>query len=162
MYLATFTSPIGIVEIRATDTGISSLSIMDKGDETPTKGKTPKHLKECIKQLGQYFRKERKDFDLPLDPEGTEFQKQVWQQLQEIPFGKTCTYLDLSKKLNNEKAIRAVGSANGRNPIWLIIPCHRVIGANGKLIGYAGGLWRKEWLLNFENAWPQAQLFGGS
>jgi methylated-DNA-[protein]-cysteine S-methyltransferase len=162
MFLAAINSPVGLIEIQATDTGIASLFFREQPTEAPSKGKVPKHLKEAVKQLEQYFRKERTDFELPLDPQGTDFQRQVWQELQSIPFGKTCTYLDLSRKLNNEKAVRAVGTANGSNPISLFIPCHRVIGTNGKLIGYGGGLWRKEWLLNFENAWPQAQLFGGN
>ena len=86
-----------------------------------------------------------------LHPSGTEFQKKVWQELLNIPFGKTCSYLELSKKLGDVKAIRAVAAANGKNPLWIVIPCHRVIGSDGSLTGYAGGLWRKKWLLEHEN-----------
>jgi methylated-DNA-[protein]-cysteine S-methyltransferase len=110
-------------------------------------------------QLQQYFEGSRTDFSLKLQPEGTPFQQEVWKELQNIPFGKTSTYLKQSLKLGNKKAIRAVASANGKNPIWIIIPCHRVIGTDGSLTGYAGGLWRKKWLLEHENPPKQTSLF---
>jgi methylated-DNA-[protein]-cysteine S-methyltransferase len=91
--------------------------------------------------------------------QGTEFQKKVWQELLHIPYGKTCSYLDLSKKIGDVKAIRAVASANGKNPLWIVVPCHRVIGTDGSLTGYAGGLWRKKWLLEHENPIKQESLF---
>jgi len=103
-------------------------------------------------QLKEYFAGTRKEFDVPLDIEGTDFQKRVWNELQKIPYGKTISYKTLSEKLGDVKAIRAVGKANGQNPIAIIIPCHRVIGANGNLIGYAGGLAIKEKLLHLEGA----------
>ncbi|MCK5677367.1 MAG: methylated-DNA--[protein]-cysteine S-methyltransferase, partial [Flavobacteriaceae bacterium] len=98
-------------------------------------------------------------FDLKLNPQGTDFQQNVWNELQRIPYGKTTSYLDQSKKMGNVKAIRAIASANGKNPIWIIIPCHRVIGSDGSLTGYAGGLWRKKWLLEHENPTKQTSLF---
>jgi methylated-DNA-[protein]-cysteine S-methyltransferase len=107
-------------------------------------------IKKAINQLEEYLDGNRKNFDLPLSPKGTEFQQRVWNALQEIPYGKTCSYKDIAKNIGNIKACRAVGMANNRNPIAIFIPCHRVIGANGKLVGYAGGLDIKEKLLEIE------------
>ena len=107
--------------------------------------------KEAKQQLSEYFNQQRKAFDLPLAPVGTQFQQNVWQQLCAIPYGETCSYADIAKQLNNPNAVRAVGSANGKNPISIVVPCHRVIGANGTLTGYAGGLTRKAALLTLEN-----------
>lgn len=108
--------------------------------------------KEVQRQLKAYFKKELAEFNLPLDPQGTEFQKSVWNKVEEIRFGQTKTYLEIADSLNNHRAVRAVGLANGKNPIPIIIPCHRVIGANGKLTGYSGGLSRKSFLLEHEGA----------
>ena len=105
---------------------------------------------QCKNQLEEYFRGERKTFDLPLAPKGTEFQQKVWSALQEIPYGEVRSYKDIAEKVGNPKAARAVGMANNRNPIAILIPCHRVVGANGKLVGYAGGMEQKEKLLNLE------------
>ena len=121
--------------------------------------KIPEELKEAVLQLQDYFDGKRTTFTFPLNPSGTDFQKKVWDELLHIPFGKTCSYLDLSKKLGDVKAIRAVASANGKNPLWIVIPCHRVIGTDGSLTGYAGGLWRKKWLLEHENPVKQETLF---
>lgn len=107
-------------------------------------------LQLTMTQLTEYFSGRRKDFDLPLAASGTAFQQSVWQALREIPFGQTASYLDLAQSIKNPKAVRAVGSANGKNPISIVVPCHRVIGTNGKLTGYAGGLDRKLWLLEHE------------
>jgi len=107
-------------------------------------------LIDAERQVQEYFGKWRRSFDLPLRPEGTEFQREVWRLLGQIPFGETISYLELARRLGNEKAVRAVGMANGRNPISIVIPCHRVIGADGNLVGYGGGLWRKEYLLELE------------
>ncbi|WPC39720.1 methylated-DNA--[protein]-cysteine S-methyltransferase [Clostridium sp. JS66] len=107
-------------------------------------------IKEAFKQLQEYLNGNRKKFDLPLEPKGTEFQQKAWNALQQIPYGKTCSYKDIAKSIGNIKACRAVGMANNRNPIAIFIPCHRVIGANGNLVGYAGGLEMKEQLLNLE------------
>ena len=105
---------------------------------------------QCKMQLDEYFRGERKTFDLPLVPKGTDFQKKVWNALKEIPYGETRTYGEIAAAVGNPKAARAVGMANNKNPIGIIIPCHRVVGANGKLVGYAGGMEKKEWLLQLE------------
>ncbi|MGB4608952.1 MAG: methylated-DNA--[protein]-cysteine S-methyltransferase [Tissierellia bacterium] len=107
-------------------------------------------LKDAHKQISEYLKGERRSFDLPLSPSGTEFQQRVWKALTGIPYGETVTYEDIARKVGNEKACRAVGMANNRNPISLIIPCHRVIGKNGKLTGYGGGLGIKEYLLKLE------------
>jgi len=109
--------------------------------------------------LEAYFKGELKEFKLKLNPRGTPFQKTVWQSLLEIPFGETCSYLELSKNLGDVKAIRTVAAANGKKQLWIVIPCHRVIGSDGSLTGYSGGLWRKKWLLDFKNRPLQLQLF---
>jgi methylated-DNA-[protein]-cysteine S-methyltransferase len=114
---------------------------------------------ETVKQLDRYFEGNLKKFELPLAPEGTEFQQKVWHELASIPFGETWSYLDLARKVGTDKHTRAVGLANGKNPIAIIIPCHRVIGNNGDLTGYAGGLHRKKWLLAHEAAYVQLSLF---
>lgn len=118
-------------------------------------------LQQTILQLDEYFAGSRTQFDLPLSPAGTAFQQKVWQQLIQIPFAETITYLHLAKRLGNVKSIRAAASANGKNPLAIIIPCHRVVGADGKLTGYAGGLHRKQWLLEHEAkaAGKQSSLF---
>lgn len=107
-------------------------------------------IKQAIKQLNEYFSGMRKTFDLKLNPAGTKFQRKVWAALLEIPYGKTVSYKEIAKKVGNQNAVRAVGTANGKNPIQIIIPCHRVIGINGDLIGYSGGIETKEALLNLE------------
>lgn len=141
-------SPIGIVEIESDDAFIRSVKFVDEVGENSAE--QPEVLKACSKQLQEYFSGERKTFTVDLQQEGTNFQQQVWKELLEIPFGKTMSYLALSKKLNNVGAIRAVGTANGKNHIAIIVPCHRVIGSDGKLTGYSGGLHRKKWLLEHE------------
>ena len=107
-------------------------------------------IKKCIKQPDQYFAGKRKNFDLRLTFSGSAFQRQVWNELMNIPYGKHISYMTLSKKIENVKAIRAVGTANGSNKICIVVPCHRVIGSNGDLVGYGGDLWRKKWLLDHE------------
>jgi methylated-DNA-[protein]-cysteine S-methyltransferase len=143
-----FQSPIGLIEIIGTETGLTSLNFVD--DSTDASSAVHPALKACVAQLDAYFKGTRREFELELAPEGTPFQQQVWRELLNIPYGRTVTYLDIARAIGNEKAVRAVGAANGQNPISIIIPCHRVIGADGKLTGYGGGLWRKEWLLNHE------------
>ncbi|RAK23607.1 methylated-DNA-[protein]-cysteine S-methyltransferase [Flavobacterium aquaticum] len=150
-------TPLGCAEICGDEIGISKIHILN--DETEISTKIPKELKEAVSQLQDYFNGKRTDFTFKINPLGTDFQKNVWQELLNIPFGKTCSYLDLSKKLGDVKAIRAVASANGKNPLWIVIPCHRVIGSDGSLTGYAGGLWRKKWLLEHENPVKQESLF---
>jgi methylated-DNA-[protein]-cysteine S-methyltransferase len=107
-------------------------------------------LKKSISQLDEYFEGKRKDFDLPLGQAGSAFQMNVWDHLTKIPYGKTISYLQLSKQIGDVKAIRAIAAANGKNNLAIVVPCHRVIGSNATLVGYAGGLWRKKWLLEHE------------
>ncbi len=156
METALIESPLGITKIVGDDNGISEISVLSEGEIT---AKIPNSLKECVSQLQEYFNGQRNHFDFKLNPQGTDFQQRVWQELLNIPFGKTMSYLDLSKKLGDVKAIRAVASANGRNPLWIVVPCHRVIGTDGSLTGYAGGLWRKKWLLEHESPSQQQSLF---
>jgi methylated-DNA-[protein]-cysteine S-methyltransferase len=113
-------------------------------------GGLPGCLSICASQLMEYFQGKRPDFDIPLSPRGTDFQQRVWNELKKIPCGTTISYMELAKRLGDPKVIRAAGSANGKNPIAIFIPCHRVIGSNGELVGYAGGLPLKKWLLNHE------------
>lgn len=148
-------TPLGIAKITGDENGISIISIADDGKLSES---IPAVLQEGVAQLLEYFEGKRTDFDFKLNPKGTEFQQKVWRALLEIPFGKTCSYMDLSKKLGDVKAIRAVASANGKNPLWIVVPCHRVIGTDGSLTGYAGGLWRKKWLLEHENPSTQQEL----
>ncbi|MCD4747489.1 MAG: methylated-DNA--[protein]-cysteine S-methyltransferase [Bacteroidales bacterium] len=145
---AFYKSPIGYLEIAGTENGIYSVSFRNEAEEIKD---IPKFLQNCVKQLDEYFNGKRKEFDIKLDIQGTSFQKQVWNELIKIPFGKTSTYLEIAKKIKNPKAVRAVGNANRNNKIGIVIPCHRVIGTNGKLTGFAAGIWRKEWLIKHEN-----------
>jgi len=154
---AYYKTPIGTAKIVGNEYGISSITVLDKEIETTTEVPVP--LKKCVLQLDEYFNGKRTKFDLKLNPQGTDFQKKVWNELLNIPYGKTRTYLEQTKKIGDIKAIRAVASANGKNPIWIIIPCHRVIGYDGSLTGYAGGIWRKKWLLEHENPVKQQTLF---
>lgn len=150
-------SPLGFIKIVGNQDGLSSV-IITKSEEKITNN-IPVELKECASQLEEYFKGTRTKFNLKLNPEGSSFQKKVWKQLEQIPYGKTISYLDFSKQLGDVKAIRAVANANGKNPLWIILPCHRVIGSNGSLTGYAGGLYAKKWLLEHENPPKQATLF---
>jgi len=150
-------SPLGFTKIVGDDDGIVSITVLNS--EEKITDIIPVELEDCVFQLQEYFNGKRKDFDIKLNPEGTDFQKKVWNQLLEIPYGKTLSYLELSKQLGDVKAIRAVANANGKNPIWIIIPCHRVIGSDGSLTGYAGGLNRKQWLLEHESPYKQTSLF---
>ncbi len=149
-------SPLGITKIVGDQNGISIISILQEGELST---EIPQELKVAVTQLLEYFDKKRTNFTFKLNPKGTEFQQKVWLELLNIPFGKTISYLDLSKKLGDVKAIRAAASANGKNPLWIVVPCHRVIATDGSLTGYAGGLWRKKWLLEHENPTNQQSLF---
>jgi methylated-DNA-[protein]-cysteine S-methyltransferase len=158
-YKAYYQSPIGLIEIVGTAESIRSLNFVEPDDPafaqaglTNSALAAAPALADCLAQLDQYFKGERREFDLTLDPAGTTFQKSVWDQLLAIPYGQTVSYIEIARRLGNEKTVRAVGLANGQNPISLIIPCHRVIGSNGDLVGYGGGLWRKEWLLIHEGS----------
>lgn len=150
-------SPLGFTKIVGDEDGITSIYILDSDEKTTDI--IPEVLEDCAHQLREYFEGKRTQFDLQINLEGTEFQKKVWNQLQTIPYGKTISYLQLSQQLGDVKAIRAVANANGKNPLWIVIPCHRVIGSNGSLTGYAGGLHRKQWLLEHENPYKQQSLF---
>ncbi|PHS67007.1 MAG: cysteine methyltransferase [Flavobacterium sp.] len=152
-----FKSPIGTLEIKGNQDGLSSLHFLDSKEKPPLK--TSKHLQETVAQLQEYFEGTRTEFNLKLNPEGTDFQKRVWKQLQEIPFSKTVSYQTIANRLGDPKVIRAAASANGKNPIAIIIPCHRVIGKDGSLTGFAGGLHRKKWLLEHECPVKQQTLF---
>ncbi len=148
MQVTHFSSPVGTLEITADNVCIRNVSFCQKEAQLQSHSTI---LDECATQLDEYFNKQRTQFDLPLNPIGTEFQKSVWGQLQNIPFGTTISYMDLAKRLGDPKVIRAAATANGKNPIAIIIPCHRVIGSDGSLTGYAGGLRRKKWLLEHES-----------
>lgn len=150
-------SPLGYTKIVGDEYGIASISVLNS--EEKESDVIPEELQDCVVQLNDYFEGKRTAFNLKLNPSGTFFQKQVWDELQNIPFGKTISYLDLSKKLGDVKAIRAVANANGKNPLWIVVPCHRVIGTDGSLTGYAGGLHRKQWLLQHESPSKQQSLF---
>lgn len=146
-----YNTKIGRIGIEENGTAITKIYFINKdAQEEILENKETKLLKEAIKQLNEYLDGKRSSFDLMLEPTGTEFQNKVWNALKEIPFGETRSYGEIANIIGNEKAARAVGMANNKNPIAIIIPCHRVIGANGKLVGYAGGINLKERLLNLE------------
>ena len=155
--IAYYKTPIGVARIVGDEDGISSITVIDNATESSAT--IPECLQECVTQLEEYFQKKRTRFSLKLNPQGTDFQKEVWKVIQGVDYGKTKSYLEQSKEVGDVKAIRAVASANGKNPIWIVIPCHRIIGSNGSLTGYAGGLWRKRWLLEHENPPQQQSLF---
>ena len=174
MKTTTLETPLGRAIIEGDEKGISKISVIGDGpvnnpaapasenssrEDHQELSDTPTELQEAVLQLREYFAGTRSQFSFKIAPEGTEFQKRVWQQLLKIPFGTTLSYLDLSRELGDVKAIRAVASANGKNPLWIVVPCHRVIGTDGSLTGYAGGLWRKKWLLEHENPPNQTSLF---
>lgn len=151
MYKLDLPSPLGIVEIISNESAIIAVNFIDREEVIYKQtAETPAVLKDCYEQLKQYFNGERTVFTVPFEMNGTSFQRNVWTALTTVPFAKTASYKEIAIKVGNEKAVRAVGMTNGRNPISIIVPCHRIIGANGKLTGYGGGLWRKEWLLEHE------------
>ncbi|WP_190810537.1 methylated-DNA--[protein]-cysteine S-methyltransferase [Flagellimonas sp. S3867] len=156
MEFAYLQTPMGIAELEGDENGLAAIRVLD--EEKPI-GIVPEVLEDAVYQFQEYFEGKRENFDLKLNPSGTDFQKKVWQALKEVPFGKTLSYMELSKRLGDPKAIRAVAAANGKNPLWIVIPCHRIIGSNGDLVGYAGGLHRKKWLLEHESPSPQQSLF---
>ncbi len=159
-------TPLGLAEISGNQDGIASVTVLNFNSEDEKQAflqkqesHIPETLEDCVIQLQEYFRGERQKFSLKLNPKGTDFQHNIWKLLQTIPYGKTMSYLELSKKFGDVKAIRAVAGANGKNPLWIVVPCHRVIGSDGSLTGYAGGLHRKQWLLNHESPVKQQRLF---
>lgn len=147
IFKAYYNSPIGYIQILGNEHSIISLDFID---EINNDEKRNDLLNTCITELDEYFKGKRRSFSLNLLLDGTDFQKKVWNALINIPYGKTVSYKDIAKAIGNEKSARAVGNANNKNKIAIIVPCHRVIGSNGSLTGYAGGIWRKEWLLNHE------------
>lgn len=149
-YIDYLESPIGLLEVTVRDNAITSILFIEPSERKQVV--SSQLVRRCKNQLAEYFKGQRTTFDLPLAPEGTLFQKSVWNELSNIPYGTTISYLEIGRRMGNPKAVRAIGGANGKNPITIILPCHRVIGANGKLVGYGGGLWRKEWLLSHEQA----------
>jgi len=151
-----YNSAVGILELSATDKGLSGLYFVEEKTDAEKENDI---LENTVQQLDEYFKEGRKEFDLPLDIQGTDFQKSVWEELLKIPFGVTKTYLDIAKNLGDRNSLRAVGMANGKNKISIIIPCHRVIGADGELTGFGGGIWRKKWLLDHESKYIQGNLF---
>ncbi len=157
METAIVNTPLGIAKIEGDENGLISITVFDS--EEKVSDIIPEVLEDAVYQLEEYFEGSRTEFSLTLNPEGTDFQIKVWQALQQIPYGKTVSYLELSKTLGDVKAIRAVAAANGRNPLWIVVPCHRVIGSDGSLTGYAGGIHRKKWLLEHESPVKQQTLF---
>ena len=148
LYTAYYHSPIGQLKLQCSDKYIKTLSFSDI--EGPIENDEHKLLQTCAKQLDEYFSGKRKQFNLPLNQDGTEFQMKIWDLLYRIPYGKTISYNELSKQYGDLKAIRAVASANGKNNIAIVVPCHRVIGSDYSLVGYTGGLWRKKWFIDHE------------
>ena len=147
-YKTYYESEIGLIEIVGTEHAVLSVGFVEEKSKHSLE--IHRCLEEYMEQIDEYFRGKRKEFSLNLQLQGTDFQKNVWNQLMKIPFGETVSYKDVAASIGNEKAVRAVGNANGKNRIAIIIPCHRVIGRSGKLVGYASGVWRKEWLLSHE------------
>lgn len=143
-----FESPIGLIEIQSEGGSIVSLDFLK---EKRYEERLEPTLGEAKNQLKDYFNGKRKKFDLPLKMNGTKFQNRVWSELTKIPYGKTLSYKEIAVGIGNDNACRAVGNANNKNKVAIIIPCHRVVGSNGKLVGYEGGLWRKKWLLEHES-----------
>lgn len=153
VFTAYYGSPIGTIEIVGTEAGISGLNFVDIKDERAArraKGVPPRPVIAALTQLQGYFRGDRTVFTVKLDLRGTPFQRSVWRQLLAVPYGQTTTYRAVAAALGRPAATRAVGGANHRNPVSIIVPCHRVVGSDGRLVGYGGGLWRKEWLLRHE------------
>lgn len=169
LYTTYYSSPIGLLEIRVDEESVKAILFVNtwkgpKLDESLLHANPEKNtLAElCIQQLDEYFEGKRLVFDFPFKQDGTPFQTKVWDALLDIPFGKTISYLELSKRTGNTKAIRAVGTTNGKNQLCIVVPCHRVIGANGSLVGYGGDLWRKKWLLEHEGKYGSGvQTLGG-
>ena len=158
---AIYESPLGPVEILANDEGITALRFVSRSKtraaKTSGSGARSPFLAEAVRELEEYFAGERRAFTVRLDLRGTPFELTVWRALLEVPFGRTVSYGELGRSVGKPRAARAVGGANHRNPVSIIVPCHRVVGADGDLTGYGGGLWRKEWLLEHERRHAKAR-----
>ncbi|MCT4784510.1 MULTISPECIES: methylated-DNA--[protein]-cysteine S-methyltransferase [Exiguobacterium] len=151
IYKLDYVSPIGMMELVATQTAVQSILFVEREEVLfEANDHTPDVLTWCYREIDDYFKGKRRAFTFPVTVEGTMFQRDVWHTLTTIPYAETTSYRELAVKLGRDRAVRAVGSANGRNRLSIVVPCHRVIGSNGTLTGYAGGLWRKEWLLRHE------------
>ncbi len=159
MKTAVLSSPLGKIELKGDENGLAAVLFKEETFIETKEDEIPGELVQAVFQLKQYFDGTITQFDLKLNPKGTVFQQKVWRQLAAIPFGKTYTYMDIARQLGDPKVIRAAASANGKNPISIIIPCHRVIGSDHSLTGYAGGIWRKKWLLEHEIPVQQTSLF---
>ena len=159
LYYTTIETPIGFLKLKSDIDSLLAVEFVDQISLFDIE--VPEILKNAALQLDEFFAGVRKEFTLNINPEGTDFQKRVWNFVSNIPYGKTVSYLDIAKLSGSEKNTRAVGLANGKNPIPIIIPCHRVIGSSGKLTGYAGGIKRKQWLLQHEliHNKPEGMLF---
>ena len=156
MNSVTWKSPLGTIHLAASESGLSALAFAENWNEVkaklpPLENRSHKILERAIEQLEEYFAGKRKSFSLPLDLQGTPFQQSAWEALRLIPYGRTATYSEQAVAMRNPKAVRAVGAANGRNPVCIVVPCHRVVGADGSLTGYAGGLGVKKALLELES-----------
>jgi len=151
VYISYYQSPVGLIKISGNANCINEVKFLDSQEEASATATLSDVVQLCTDQLIEYFNGSRRQFDIPINQEGSEFQQKVWGKLMDIPFGRTINYLDLAKRLGDTKIIRAAATTNGKNKIAVIVPCHRVIGSNGTLVGYAGGLWRKRWLLEHEN-----------
>ena len=156
LHRAFLKTPIGFLEVTGSEKGIRTLCFIEFKVKII---RVPHPLHDCINQLSEYFEGSRQTFAVDLDISGSAFQLNVWQETLKIPYGKTISYSEMATQLGNPNAFRAVGGANGRNPVSILVPCHRVLGQNGRLVGYAGGLWRKKWLLEHEHAFSQGDLF---
>ena len=150
-YYTYYESPIGMIKIGGTEQFIGEITFVDNSDQfTYGEPGITEVMHQCTEQLIEYFHGKRRNFDIPVHQDGTEFQVRVWSELMEIPYGKTISYMDLAKRLGDPKVIRAAASTNGKNKISIMVPCHRVIGSDSSLVGYSGGKWRKKWLLGHE------------
>ena len=151
LYYTYYESPVGLLKIGGTETYITELSFIDNKEQIiHGEPGVSDIIHYCTEQLIEFFAGKRKTFNIPIHQEGTDFQKRVWSELLDVPFGKTASYLDIAKRLGDAKCIRAAASANGKNKIAIIVPCHRIIGSDKSLVGYSGGMWRKKWLLQHE------------
>lgn len=157
-YRVELESPIGVIEILGTEDVVQSILFLEKEEALENQDEIPAVLLACRDQLIEYFQGVRKIFTVPFQYSGTPFQHTVWNSLVDIPFAETASYRDIAITLQKEKAVRAVGNANGKNKLSIVVPCHRIIGSSGSLTGYAGGLWRKEWLLHHEKKVKQTRL----
>jgi methylated-DNA-[protein]-cysteine S-methyltransferase len=150
-YISYYHSPIGLIKISGNKRYINEVIFIDHLEQIPATPPSSRIIQLCVEQLIEYFNGSRRQFTIPVSQQGSDFQQKVWSKLIEIPFGKTISYPDLARRMGDPKVIRAASVTNGVNKIAVIVPCHRVIGSNGTLAGYAGGLWRKKWLLEHEN-----------